>query len=569
MLTLQKYPWLRLVMVLAVLFWVLCNGLVLHRYYSFYSSYANYNQGIFDQLFWNGLHGRFFESSLSSQLSSAVVHDQELPTVAYQRLGQHFTPSLLLWLPLYALYPSPAGLSVLQTTLIAAAGLVLYALARHYHPPPISALIVASYYAAGAVISPTLADFRDFSQLPLSSFGLLLALEKRWWWLFWVLSLLTLTIREDAGIVLFSIGCYLLLSRRRPWVGLTVCGLSLGYILVVTNIIMPLFSEDISRRFMIEQFGQFVDDQDASTLEAIWAIASNPWQLLVELVTPIDRTLQYLLAQWLPLAFVPAISPSAWVLAGFPTFQVLIRQASDALSISLRYALTLVPGLFYGAILWWAQYPEKFQRRSRQFWVFCIGLSFCLTLLSNPNRVLSFAIPDSFQPWVYVSPARQWQHAQAIRTLLAQIPSDASVSATVHLAGHLSNRREILIFPYLRLRNDEGNALWMEYAFIDLWSFQQYQVAFEDDRDKLNQSMRVINRMLNRQNYGLIDFQDGVLLLKHKAKSEPGAFSAWQVYRQELQVILSVAGCGDKLGCEDPVPTRYNNQGNHEVMDRT
>jgi hypothetical protein len=102
------------------------------------------------------------------------------------------------------------------------------------------------------------------------------------------------------------------------------------------------------------------------------------------------------------------------------------------------------------------------------------------------------------------------------------------------MAGHLSNRREILIFPYLRLRNDEGNAVWMKYAVIDLWSFQHYQAAFDDDRDRLNQSMRVINRMLNRQNYGLIDFQDGVLLLKRKTKSDPGALAAWQAYRQRI-----------------------------------
>jgi uncharacterized membrane protein len=530
----QKSPWLRRVLLLTLLFWLICNALVLHRYYSFSSAYANYNQGIFDQLFWNSLHGRWFESSLSSQLSSAVVHDQELPLVSYRRLGQHFTPSLLLWLPFYALYPSPAGLSVLQTTLIALSGLVLYALVRLYHPPQIAFLFTASLYASAAVLGPTLADFRDFSQLLLFTFGLLWALEKQRWVLFWILACLTLAIREDAGVVLFSIGVYLTLSRRSPSTGILLSVLSLTYILVVTNIIMPLFSQDISQRFMIEQFGHFVDDDNASTLAVIAAILRQPGRLLIELITPVDRTLQYLLAQALPLAFVPLLSPSAWILAAFPTLKVLIRQAPDALSLNLRYALTLVPGLFYGAILWWQHHSEKFNRRSQRFWIGCILLSLCLTLLSNPNRALSFVIADSFQPWVYVPPSRQWQHAQAIRSLLSQIPADASVSSTIHIAGHLSNRRSLLVFPRLRLRDDTGKPIWMDYAIVDLWSFQRYQAAFEDDRDRLQTATQAVQRMLNAkgsQAYGLIDFQDGVLLLQRGVESDGRAIDWWEEYQ--------------------------------------
>jgi hypothetical protein len=74
--------------------------------------------------------------------------------------------------------------------------------------------------------------------------------------------------------------------------------------LVLTNLIMPLFSQDISRRFMIERFGQYADGESASTLEIIWGMVSNPWRLLVELFSPFFGTIQYLLGQWLPLAFV-------------------------------------------------------------------------------------------------------------------------------------------------------------------------------------------------------------------------------------------------------------------------
>jgi uncharacterized membrane protein len=266
--------------------------------------------------------------------------------VFYHRLGQHFTPALLLWLPFYALFPSPAGLSVLQVTLVAIAGFILYALAREHVAEAIAVWITVSYYIANAVIGPTLANFHDFCQIPLFLFSLLLALEKRRWWLFWLMTVLTLCVREDAGVILLGVSFYLIVSRRYPRMGLAVAAVSLAYMLALTNWVMPLFSSDISQRFMVEEFGQFVDGEEASTLEVLWGILSRPGQLLVTIFTPFDRTIRYLLAQWLPLAFIPAVSPSAWAMVSFPLLKILMQQNPSALAIDRRFAITLVPGLF-------------------------------------------------------------------------------------------------------------------------------------------------------------------------------------------------------------------------------
>lgn len=516
----------------AIAFFVLGLIFTLHRYYSFY---ASFDQGIFNQVFWNNLHGRFFQSSLSSSLSTNVVHSDEIPEVFYHRLGQHFTPALLLWLPLYALFPSPATLSVLQVTLVTAAGGVLYVLARQYLEPPLAAMITVSFYAAIAVIGPTLSNFHDICQIPLFVFGLLLAMEKRWWWLFWLLSVLILAVREDSGVVLFSVGFYLVVSRRYPQIGLAVCTLSFSYMLVLTNLIMPLFSEDISQRFMMERFGQYADGEEASTLEIIWGIVSNPWRLLVELFSPFFGTIKYLLGQWLPLAFVSAVSPAAWMIAGFPLLNLLLAKGQSVLAITIRYAMTVVPGLFYGAILWWSQHPKAFKPSFRRFWVACICLSLLFTFTSNPNRTFYFLIPDSIQPLVYVPLTRQWEHVGQMRSLLAQIPPDASVSATTYLVPHLSSRREILRWPALQLRNDAREVVRMDYVIADLWQLQQYQVAFKQDRQLLQASVAVIDQLSGNREYGIIGFKDGVILMQESVASDPEATASWLAFRRELE----------------------------------
>ncbi|HBY77501.1 MAG TPA: hypothetical protein DEG47_11005, partial [Cyanobacteria bacterium UBA11148] len=188
--------------------------------------------------------------------------------------------------------------------------LVLYILARQYVQPNLATLITVSFYCANAVIGPTLSNFHDISQIPLFMFGLLLAMEKRCWWVFWILAVLILAVREDAGVGLFGVGFYMILSQRYPPMGLAVCTISFGYMILLTNLIMPLFSDDVSQRFMMERFGQYAEGNEAPTLEIIWGMISNPWRLLRELVDPPNRTLNYLLGQWLPLAFVPAVAPA-------------------------------------------------------------------------------------------------------------------------------------------------------------------------------------------------------------------------------------------------------------------
>ena len=539
-LKLNKSNIFRPILPIALVFFVVCLCLSLHRYYSFY---ASFDQGIFNQVFWNNLHGRFFESSLSSSLSTNVVHSGEVARVEYHRLGQHFTPALLLWLPIYALFPNAGTLAVLQIVLISTAGLVLYLLARQYLEPKLSVAIAGSFYAANAVLGPTLSNFHDISQIPLFVFSLLLAMEKRQWRWFWLMAIFILAVREDAGVGLFGVGVYMILSHRFPRAGLAVCTLSFGYMLVLTNAIMPLFSEDVSRRFTLERFGQYAEGNQASTLDIIWGMIKNPWRLLRELFTPFDQTIKYLLGQWLPLAFIPAISPPAWAIAGFPLLKLFLAQGKTVLAINARYALTVVPGLFYGAILWWSQHPQVFKPAFRRFWAVCISISLLFSFTSSSsslNRTFYFLLPDSFDPWVHISLPQQWHHVAQMRPLLAKIPPNASVSATTYLIPHLSNRREIMRLPALQLRNDEGQIITVDYAIADLWQLQQYQVAFRGEREFLKNLFTLIENLSQNQEYGIIGFADGVILMQKQVPSDAKALSAWLAFRNSIDILTDL-----------------------------
>ena len=137
---------------------------------------------------------------------------------------------------------------------------------------------------------------------------------------------------------------------------------------------------------------------------------------------------------------------------------------------------------------------------------------------------------------MHVSLPQQWQRSQEIRSLMAQIPAEASVSTTTQIVPHLSGRRAIIRLPGLEFRNDNREVVKVDYALADLWRLQQYQVAFKHDRNRLGDITRKIDEVTDAGEYGIVGFKNGVVLLQQGATDEVEAREQWLVYRQELGV---------------------------------
>jgi len=487
---------------------------------------ATMDQGILFQVLWNGLSGHPFESTLSSQLSTNVVHGGELPALGYHRLGQHFTPTLALWIPLVALLGKWA-LPMLQVALIAAAGLVLHRIACRRLAPDLAAMLSLAFYGANAVIGPALGNFTDLSQLPLCVFVLLLGLLERRLVLILPAALLMPLIREDTGVVLVGVGVWLLVRERARWpLALALIAWGGGWVVLVTNVLMPLFSHDNSRRFMVENFGQYLQGQEqASSLEVAALVLRQPLVLLQELVSPPRDTLLYLAGQGLPLLFIPWIALDSWLLMGLPLMGLLLAQgANNPLSINIRYTYLVIPGLFAGTTLWWQRHQPLFaSRRLRRIWAGCILLSLLFTLGGNPNRSLSWIIPDSVSPWVYSSPWKQWQHAQQVHDALTLIPADASVAAGTQLIPHLAARKVLIRFPdHQAFESRDGKAFPVDWIAVDLNHQMRYAAAFPQERRALRKTLNLL-QTLSSENYRVQGVSDGLVLLQRGGEVNPKA----------------------------------------------
>jgi hypothetical protein len=189
-----------------------------------------------------------------------------------------------------------------------------------------------------------------------------------------------------------------------------------------------------------------------------------------------------------------------------------------------------VPGMFYGAVVWWSHHGQKLSRRTRSLWAACLCLSLLFTFTLNPSRTWSFIIPDSVDPWVHLTLTKQWGHANEVRSLLTQIPPEASVTATDNLLPHISGRRAILRFPTLQFQDEAGATTDVDYVLVDFWQLQQYAGAFSGSRDRLLNGLPVVQALVDG-GYGIVAETPGVFLLERDAPSLPTALSEWQRFQ--------------------------------------
>ena len=186
------------------------------------------------------------------------------------------------------------------------------------------------------------------------------------------------------------------------------------WVLIVTGWIQPAVDSSLSDRFLQEKFGHLVEDVSGGTFAVMLGMLRQPLALLQAIVSPPGSTLGFLLALSLPLLFVPLLSVDSALLVAVPLFIALVSQGRSALSVTLRYVLALVPGLYLGAVLWWQAHPDIWSRRwVRRCWTGALSLGLVLTLVANPHRSLSALVPDSFSPWVHVPPAQMLERRAA------------------------------------------------------------------------------------------------------------------------------------------------------------
>lgn len=445
------------------------------RYLAFYTN--AWDIGILQQSLWTASHDHrlfYYTAELFWNSSGSF-------------LGVHWSPILFLFVPVYAVFPSPLTLMVLQSAALGGSAFPLFALARRRIHPTIALAIAALYLVSPPLLGGILYDFHVEAFVPITALTALYAWERRRPWLAGVAVALLLCTVEFAPLILGGLAITVAIREigaarrsvpvlrwskaiRSAWLPLTVVVVSVPLTLAwfafpkmispgtppITQIgplggsVLGIFENLFTRPALVYQSITALGLHKATFLAVLLVAGLFAWPLGVADLFPA--------APWLLVALVSADS-------------------SYSLPVGDQYAFLVVPFLFVATasglerFLRWAgpkfrtwraarktsgparggaYGPTRFSRRWRgRFGALRsrpVAIALVLVVVAVPSQVwFSPASPLTHYSWLGAGKLPT-SHDLTIDSVLGLIPAGASVSAEPDLFPQLANR--IDAYPY-------------------------------------------------------------------------------------------------------------------------
>lgn len=296
---------------------------------------GGFDLGHYEILMYNALHGQLFRSPILWGADGG------------NNLANHAELAMLLFVPFYAIHPSPEAMLVIQAVMMGGSVIPLYLLCRSALSPLTSLSLCFAYLIAASFSSPL---FYDFHWLPLAipfHFLLMYALNTRRWKLAAVALLLALLVREDVALTLAVASTYFITSKRNVKLGVALCGLCLAWFVGMKFGVMRLAGNF--------DFGWIYQDLIIEGEKGVGSVVktglTNPLYVVGTLFTKAKLT--FMLHLLVPLAFLPWRN-WRWALfsAGGAVVTLLTTNTNDAfISIRFHYLAHWTPFLFAGAIV--------------------------------------------------------------------------------------------------------------------------------------------------------------------------------------------------------------------------
>ncbi len=435
----------RIVLAVALLAGILFGALALVRHWTFHSTASDL--AVFDQVLWNTINGRFMESTLS--LARCDPHSF---------FGDHFSPALLLILPVYVLFPRPETLIAVQTIALALGLWPVYLLARHYLASTGQRLLwVAAYVLSAPLSFVALYDFHEIT-LAVAPLGFAMYFLATRRMLPMILSLLVaLLAKEEVAVIGVGFGVALALQRRWWPSAIVIIGSVVAFV-VTLKVIIPAFAAGAPYQYL----GRYVS-LGKDEAEIARTLLLDPLRALSALGKgEVGSKVVFVLS-----LFGPGLGlaiRSKWALVtSLPTLGYLMLSDYGGFhTLHNQYGAPLIPLAFGASIIGFAGLTDRWRRRL-SYGIVVSTVFFAVTFGGLPWSI-NFADaflrgePDrapSGQPIL----AREPRYEPFLAAVRA-IPPDAAVSSRDFFTTQIPQRR----FNYNLVGLDPCDA---QYVILD------------------------------------------------------------------------------------------------------
>ncbi|HWQ68125.1 MAG TPA: DUF2079 domain-containing protein [Methanospirillum sp.] len=381
-------------------------------------------------IWWHGLYYTNVDLDIFEQALWTTIHTGDLLWAneygGSSHFGTHFSPILLLMIPIYALFQHTETIIVLQVIALAAGAIPVYLIASTWISSRAGVCLAGAYLLYPALHGVTTCEFHEivfFPALFLTSFYLLIQ-RKRAAYVFCIL--LTLLIKEDVAMIIGMLGLWGLWYDRNE--DLRSKAVHIGVILVAAIffaaalfIIVPAFNPD----GIYPHFSNAYFSTDISPEEAVNSRAAFLTQLIA------------------PLIGIPLFAPDL-LLIGLPGFlEIFLPNYPPFWEIGSHYSAIIIPILFIALI----QGVKRIRNYTDRYDTRIISIFMILLLISSTVSVILISqspLSVQFQHvWGYDQKFQPYK--LTLDTLIREIDQNKEISVGSHhpLLTHLSRRKNL------------------------------------------------------------------------------------------------------------------------------
>lgn len=320
-------------------YFLIFTAISFFKYFDF--AYNGLDLAIYNQVFWNSVHGDLF---------GFTIHPQSY-------LGDHFELFIIALLPFYYLFQSPLALLILQALALALPAWPLYLIAKKYLSG-IWPLGVALFWLLNPLAQN--ANVFEFHILPFALFFLFFAVYfylKKKFKLFLVFCLMSLLVREDVSLVILMFTPLALFEKRSlKWI-LWPMVLGLGWFYLAIKAI------DYFTPAGTYKFAYYYGWLGNNLPEMARNFFLRPLSSLRRVFTL--NNIVFALALFVPAGFINLIQPK-YLLLALPAFAQIILGGSgnSVVALKIHYTSLILPGLFLALIFGLKKITETDEKNS-------------------------------------------------------------------------------------------------------------------------------------------------------------------------------------------------------------
>lgn len=350
-----------------------------------------------------------FSEMLNNTFSGkGVLYSQFFQANGSSLLGLHASIIWFLVYPIYEIWPHWQFLLSFSDFVLALAAIPIYFLSRRFFSVGVSLLFVAMYLFNRTVLAqPGVSELTEERFLPVLLISAFYFWQVKRFLPFMIFSLLSLTVREDVGLILIFFGIYSFFKSRDIKWSLLPTAIGLGWLLSMMFVLIPHFNPaGVNSRPEV-----YYGSLGSSNKEIITNLLMRPWLFVEQAFRNIGH-LATIYGVWQTFSFGLFIISGAFFMA-VPAFAELIML--DHPNLDHFNVIAITAAIFPAMILGMFRLQKISLKR--------LGFSpvhFFLIISLFATIILSLTW---FTPSLYSAP----ENYNTVMAILNRIPSGASV----------------------------------------------------------------------------------------------------------------------------------------------